>query len=260
MKGKFSKITGTLLISLGIIGLIPTMASAHCDTMDGPVITDAKKAIETNNISYISKWVLPEDEEELSNIYKQTMEVRELSPEAQTLADQYLYENLVRIHRAGEGAPFTGVKPEGTPFAPEIVAADTSIEVENLDPFNGVIDEEKMPEIEEAFEQVLATKEFDVNDVDAGREYVNSYVVFTHLAEGEEAHADGHDGIEEAHESTEFTNENHSAAELADGLIEVENEESGSSSNWIPWTLTIIFAITTVHLLFSKKHKHHHHH
>lgn len=108
--------TGAVLAATGALFLNPLMASAHCDTMDGPVIGDAQKALAEENSSYIAKWVLPEREEDIEGIFAQVMKVRDDSPEAQKLADQYLFENLVRIHREGEGAPYTGVKPEGTPM------------------------------------------------------------------------------------------------------------------------------------------------
>ncbi|MGX7361579.1 DUF6448 family protein [Aerococcus viridans] len=56
------------------------------------------KALAEENSSYIAKWVLPEREEDIEGIFAQVMEVRDDSPEAQKLADQYLFENLVRIH------------------------------------------------------------------------------------------------------------------------------------------------------------------
>ena len=30
---------------------------AHCDTMEGPVVTDAQKALGHNNINYVPKWI-----------------------------------------------------------------------------------------------------------------------------------------------------------------------------------------------------------
>lgn len=227
-------------VAIGIMALAPLTASAHCDTMDGPVIGDAKMALKENNINYISKWVLPEDEAEIIEIFNETMKVRDDSREAKELADKYLYENLVRIHRAGEGAPYTGIKPEGTPVAKEVAAADESIAIGSLEPFNGVVEEEKIAELEKSFEKVLATKDFEANDVEAGREYVEAYVTFTHLAEG------GH-GEEAAHEAEE------TSAETA-----VETNEEESSTNRLPWTLAGIFLITTiiphVKLFHLKKH------
>lgn len=235
------KMIGTLIMARGVVVAVPSMASAHCDTMDGPVISDTKIALETNNSSYILKWVLPEDEKEIAEAFALTMKVRDLSPEALELADNYLFDKLVRIHRAGEGAPFTGVKPEGTPMEEAIVAADKSIEAENLSAFEGLIAEERMHGLEERFDKILDTKDFDVNDVEAGREYVEAYVQFTHYAEGEE-HASEH---AEADAGEEHSDEQ-ASADVSEQAHGEESEEAEKSSSWIPWSLAGLFLITTI--------------
>ena len=40
------------------------------------------------------------------------------------LSDQFFIKTLVRVHRAGEGAPYTGIRPAGTDLGPAIPAAD----------------------------------------------------------------------------------------------------------------------------------------
>lgn len=253
MKSKLSKITGALLLSFAVIAFVPTMASAHCDTMDGPLISDAKKAIEMNDSNYILKWVLPEDEQGILETFELTMKVRGQSADAQELADHYFFENLVRIHRAGEGAPFTGVQPEGAPMEEAIVAADKSIEVENLDAFEGLISEEKMPELQEKFDRILATKDFEVNDVDAGREYIEAYVQFTHFAEGgEHGEGDAHAAEGDAHAATESE---HTEAEVATKVLSEEIENPDTSLTWLPWSLAGLFFLTTL-IAFFRKHKH----
>jgi len=234
---------GAAAAAVGMLMVSPLTASAHCDTMEGPVVGDAQKALEENNSNYISRWGFAEDEGEVLAIFNQVMEVRDDSPEAQKLADQYLFENLVRIHRAGEGAPYTGVKPEETEIAKEVAGADASIAVGNLDPLKGIVSDEKITELEESFEEVMATKEFDENNVEAGREYVEAYVTFTHLAE-EEGHAAEeavHGSETEVHDSTEGT-ENESA------------DIKTASSGWASWALAGLFFITTI-IGFTKKGK-----
>ncbi|SIN84158.1 hypothetical protein SAMN05878443_0081 [Carnobacterium alterfunditum] len=239
MNKTFLMTSAATLSAVGVLFLSPVTASAHCDTMDGPVIGDAQTAIKENNINYIAKWVSPEEEANLTDIFNQTMEVRDDSPEAQELADQYLFENLVRVHRAGEGAPYTGVKPEGFPMAEEIVAADESIKIGNLDPLKDLVESEEIPELEESLSDVLATKDFDTADLDAGREYVMNYVTFTHLAEGEELEG-GH--VEEGHEEAE--------QEEAVEVDEIEVEKS--TTNWFSWGLAGLFFITTI-IGFTRK-------
>lgn len=174
----------------------PIMAGAHCDTMDGPTAADGKKALETNNINYALKWILPPYEDELKAIFEQSIKVRTLSPEAKELADRYFLENLVRIHRAGEGEPFEGLKPSGTPIDKKVAAADKCVEVGNLSPLEGLVSSGELSELKEKFEKVMELKDYDINDVHAGREYIEAYVNFFKTAEGEgheQAHAHPHE-------------------------------------------------------------------
>lgn len=181
-----SKTVRFFLMALAIVFALPIIASAHCDTMDGPVVGDAKKAIQSNNVNYVLKWVTPDHEKEMTRIFDLTMKVRNFSADAKELADMYFFENLVRIHRAGEGQAYTGLKPSGTPIEKRILAADKSIEIGNLSPLKGLVPQDRMPEVEKRFAEVMALNKFDVNDVNAGRKYIEAYVSFFHYAEGEE--------------------------------------------------------------------------
>ena len=189
------------VLTLGVGLLFPTSAQAHCDTPDGPVAAALTLALEEYNFNYIANWVLEEDEAELLEVFNLSTSVMDASDseDASHLADRYLLENLVRIHRAGEGAPYTGISHE--PIAKEVAAADASIEAGSLAPLEeaGLITEDNRAHAEEVFEKVLATKDYDPNDVAAGREFVENYVTFTHLFEVE--HAEHHEAHEEdAHE------------------------------------------------------------
>ena len=178
---------------LSMLVLSTNVTFAHCDTMDGPVIKDARISIEKNNVNYVLKWILPENEAELKDAFVLSMKVRELSPEAKVLAEKYFFETLVRLHRSGEGVPFNGVKPSGTPVDEKILAADKSIEVGNLSPLKDKVSKEMLPELTERFENVMALRNFDVNNVKDGREYIEAYVKFFKFAEGEvEGHNDIH--------------------------------------------------------------------
>jgi len=176
-----------LVFSMSVF--LSSTAFAHCDTMDGPLIADAKRAIEKNNVNYVLKWVMPEHEKEIVDVFNLSMKVRGLSPEATEISEKYFFDVLVRVHRSGEGVPFTGVKPSGTPIDAKILAADKSIEVGNLSPLEGKVAKKDLPELTKRFKKVISLKNYDVNDVKAGREYIEAYVQFFKFAEGEE-HAD----------------------------------------------------------------------
>ena len=120
---------GTLLCAtVGLCMTLSSVARAHCDTMNGPVVTEAKAALEKGDVTPVLKWVSKDNEEEIRTAFKKTLTVRSKSIEAKELADMYFFETLVRVHRAGEGAPFTGLKPAGSEVEPGIAAADQALE------------------------------------------------------------------------------------------------------------------------------------
>jgi len=157
---------------------------AHCDGMDGPVVTAAKKALETGNINLILIWVQKKDEGEIKKAFQKTLAVRKLNPEAKELADMYFFETLVRIHRAGEGAPYTGLKPAGRDLGPAIPAADKAIVDGKIEPVIKLLTDKMRDGINEYFKHVMAKKNFKKDDVEAGRKYIEAYVIFIHYVEG----------------------------------------------------------------------------
>jgi len=233
-KKRLNKVSRFSLLSLLLFSVLffsSTVTFAHCDTMDGPVIADAKKAISENNVNYVLKWVRPQDEAEIKEVFNLSMKVRTLSYEANELSDKYFFETLVRVHRTGEGVPYTGVKPSGTPIDEKILAADKSIELGNLSPLKDLVPKDNMPELTKRFEKVMSLRNFNVNNVEAGREYIEAYVQFFHFAEGEEEGNDAHSNGSE--ENT--TNEVHSSG---------AHTEASSHASHIPWILSGFFFIT----------------
>jgi hypothetical protein len=173
---------------------MPRPARAHCDTMDGPTVADGRRALESGNANVALKWVDADHESELQAAFDLARRVRGLGDDARELADRYFLETLVRLHRAGEGEPYTGIRPSGIAIDEKVVAADRAIAEERLAPLEPLVSGDELPELRERFERVLATKDFDVDDLAAARGYIAAYVAFFHLAEGEEhAHGAAHD-------------------------------------------------------------------
>src|SRR5210317_1037120 len=118
------------------IGLLCTALSknvfAHCDTLDGPVVQTARIALEKGDVTPLLKWVHADDEKEIRVAFQKTLAVRAKGAEAKELADMYFFETLVRIHRAGEGAPYTGLKP-GEAVDPAVALADKALESGSVD-------------------------------------------------------------------------------------------------------------------------------
>ena len=169
--------------AIALLSFGADFAWAHCDGLDGPVVGAARKALETGNVNYALIWVGPKDEAELRSAFRQTLAVRKLGPEARELADRQLFETLVRLHRTGEGAPYTGLAPAGRDLGPAIPAADRSIASGNADAVEAMLVAELKRDLRESFERVQAHRRYDPNDVAAGREYVASYVEYIHFVE-----------------------------------------------------------------------------
>jgi Family of unknown function (DUF6448) len=138
--------------------------------------------------------------------------VRDLRPEARSLADRHFLETLVRIHRAAEGAPFTGLRPAGLDLGPAVPAADRSLKTGSADEVVKLLVDAVNAGVRARFHTAAESQRFDPNDVAAGRRYVEAYVPYVHYVErlweaatgpvhghpaGREAHA--HKGEHAAH-------------------------------------------------------------
>ncbi|MCK9210332.1 MAG: DUF6448 family protein [Ignavibacteriaceae bacterium] len=178
-----SKSLKLLAVTAVIFLLSSSQSYAHCDGLDGPVIKDARKALETGNVKLVSIWVKEEQQSEIVSAFNKTLSLRKLSPEAKEFADMYFFETLVRIHRAGEGAPYTGIKPAGRDLGPAIPAADKAIETGSPKELVKFLDDAIHDGLHPLYTKVKEKKNFDPNDVNAGREYVKAYVEYVHYVE-----------------------------------------------------------------------------
>jgi hypothetical protein len=111
------------------------------------------------------------------------MIVRKQSKEAQALADRSFFETLVRVHRAGEGASYTGLKPAGQDLGPAIPAADKALETGTMGPLRSLLAEAVQRGLQQHYESLRALDGYDRNDVAAGRRYVKAYVEYIHYVE-----------------------------------------------------------------------------
>ena len=149
-------------------------AQAHCDTTGGPIIPEARAALEKRDITPILKWVKKNDEAEIRTAFAKTITVRGKGKEAKELADQYFLETLVRVHRAGEGAPYSGIKDEAV--EPIVAMADDTLAGGSADEMIKMIGNHMAESIREKFERALEASKNKDKSVEAGREFVEAYV------------------------------------------------------------------------------------
>jgi hypothetical protein len=164
---------------ISVLLATPHDAAAHCDTLDGPVIQDARKAIEAKDVTPILKWVQPKDEKAVRAAFKKVLGDKAKSTEA---AKYKFFETLVKIHRAGEGAPFTGLKPAGA-VEQAVAEADKSFVSGSSDALVKLITDDVTAGINRRYEQAAAAYKHKDESVAQGREFVEAYIAYTHYVE-----------------------------------------------------------------------------
>lgn len=172
-----------LALLAGALLLLPAEARAHCDTMDGPVVKAAQRALATKNVNLVLIWVQEKDEAEIVQRFRQTLAVRRLSREARSLADNYFFETLVRVHRAGEGEPYTGLKPAGTDLGPIIPLADQALQSGSTEALLNMFAASEQADLRKRVQDIKGKRSFKENDLAAGREFVKAYISFMHYVE-----------------------------------------------------------------------------
>ncbi|MFB3904111.1 MAG: DUF6448 family protein [Acidobacteriota bacterium] len=156
-------------------------ANAHCDGWDGPVVKAGQQALETGNVNLALIWVSAAEENDIRSLFQKVVRVRKAGPEAKELAETYFLETLVRLHRAGEGEAYTGLKAPGRDLGPIIPAYDRAVESEQGDQkLAGLFEAAQRPGILEKVRAVRAARRFEPDDVPAGREFVRQYVALLH--------------------------------------------------------------------------------
>jgi hypothetical protein len=183
-------LAGALALVLGASG----GASGHCDTMDGPVVKDAEAALEKGDVKAVLKWVPKEREREIREAFGKTLVVRAKGPEAKELADMYFFETLVRVHRAGEGEPYTGIKPVGAPISAPVMEADESLRNGDVDALAKRVAAAVEEGVRERFARAAEARQHKEESVEAGRRFVAAYVDFVHYVERIHGMATGHGG------------------------------------------------------------------
>ncbi len=162
---------------------MPRPALAHCDSMNGPVVAAARLALKAGDVTPVLRWVKPEAEPEIRTAFARTLTVRSASPEARDLADMYFFETLVRVHRAGEGAPYTGLKPADTDVGPAVKGADQALASGSVDSLVTLVTSHIANGIRQRFAHAMETKRHAEENVEGGRAYVAAYVDYVHFIE-----------------------------------------------------------------------------
>ncbi|OIO18208.1 MAG: hypothetical protein AUJ54_08660 [Ignavibacteria bacterium CG1_02_37_35] len=172
----------TVLFLASFIFMFTNTTSAHCDSYDGPVIKDAEKALETNNVNLVLKWVTKEQEKEIITLFQKTFELRNGDKDVYEIVEKHFFETLVRLHRETEGAPYTGLKPAGT-TKQIIQMTDKALKDDNVDDFIIKLNNHIDKVVREKYQKVSKLYKVKDDSVEKGREFVAAYVDYTHTVE-----------------------------------------------------------------------------
>ena len=174
----------TLILSLiAIFSFISIQsASAHCDSYDGPALVDAEKALLTNNVDLILKWIDVDMEDEVVPLFHKTYSLKNGDKEIYEIVKKHFFETFIRLHREMEGAPFTGLKPAGT-TAHITVMSDKALETGDFKNLLKVLNNHINSQLQEKYDKTKALYKVKDNSVEEGRAYVEAYVDYTHSLE-----------------------------------------------------------------------------
>lgn len=182
-------------VSLAVAPFLSVSLFAHCDSFEGPIIPEAQVALRTGDVQPLLKWVEPEHETEITEAFERARSVAKDAPAAKELADLWFLETFVRVHREGEGAPYTGLKPVGA-MDPFYMQADAALAQDSVDELAEQVGNAVASQIRERFAKANHLQESAEESTKAGREFVEAYVEYMHFIEavhgllsGEMSHA-----------------------------------------------------------------------
>ena len=150
----------------------------HCDSMDGPVVSAARQALEADDVGLVLPFVHSDGEVEVRAMFETVMPVRGLTPGAHEVADRLFFETVVRVHRAGEGAPYTGLKPAGLSVGPAIPLSERAVETGSPDEIADFLAAALRNAIEGRLELVNTLKTTQDRSTEDARQYVEAMLDF----------------------------------------------------------------------------------
>lgn len=170
---------GILAMALLAVLLPAGPALAHCDSVNGPVVTAARQALAQNDVKLILPYIKAADETELTAAFSKAREAMAQGGKGAELAELWFAETAVRLHRQGEGEPYTGLKYE-TDYGPALEAAEQAVETGNLNKVTAVLTDAIKGELAAKYQVILETRERAAKEgtVEAKREAVEAELMF----------------------------------------------------------------------------------
>jgi hypothetical protein len=166
----------------------------HCDSLDGPVVTAARMALVDGDVDLVLPYVPAATESEVVEAFALAAKARIMGGEAEMVAERWFFETVVRLHRLGEGAPFTGLKPAGLDVGPVIPVAERALAGGSAEELADLLCTAVREQVQARHTRVMALAEHARDDVAHARAHVEAalglQVWAHHLHQTILAHAD----------------------------------------------------------------------
>lgn len=150
----------------------------HCDSLDGPVVTAARQALKAEDVELVLPYVHAEGESEVRRMFDMVLPVRRQSAETRAVADQLFFETVVRVHRAGDSAPYSGIKPAGLSVGRVIPLAEHSVQSGSSEALVAFLSDVLRDEFTSRLEHVKLLEAMKHLSLDFARKHVDAMLGF----------------------------------------------------------------------------------
>jgi Family of unknown function (DUF6448) len=146
----------------------------HCHAMDGPVVTVARRALDQGEVATVLPSVPTQAEPEVMAAFEQVLPIDQTGGSAGALADRWCFETVVRLHRAGEGAPYTGLRPAGQDEGPVIPVAERALHTGSADELVHVLTQVVADQAKTRLNRAITLQQHEHGSVAAALEYIEA--------------------------------------------------------------------------------------
>ena len=148
------------------------------DITKGLVMDAAKMALDTGNVNYVLIWVPEASENKLKNLFDKTVCEHRDRKDVQDIALDWYFETVSRLHRSRKRVLYTFMKPDGLDESQIFQKVERAIEIGDVEELIGDIPYTKEGDLRQRFRHVMDKRNYDVNNIAAGRAYVSAFIDF----------------------------------------------------------------------------------
>jgi hypothetical protein len=145
---------------------------------DGPVISAAKRALETGNAHYILIWIPEESENTVKNLLEKAYCERYTQKNAYNHIVDWYFETINHLHSVHYGPYNLTISTKAPEEKTIIFLVERTCESGNFEEITTVIQDTPSGEMRQRFNDVMKKRNYGVENIAAGRVYVSAFTDF----------------------------------------------------------------------------------